>query len=158
MYSIPDEISSFAEFSLNSHVIQCLNKHYGQYNFKHIPKTLITIITTYTNELFGCIDEFETKYRKLIHQVTSKINSLLLKVFLEAYDKDDNDCLYGFLIPRAKHGLNHNDDDGEAFENYHDAVYIPELFNEESAYEPIPSGIEYGMFCLHQFTLLYCIH
>ena len=46
--------------------------------FKHIPNTLITIITTYTNELFGCINEFETRYRKLRHEFKSKIYSFVI--------------------------------------------------------------------------------
>jgi len=82
LYSIPDEIGSLAGCSLNSYVIQCLNKHYSQNNFKHIPDTLLTLITTYTDELFGCINQFETKYRKLIHESKSKIyHLLLLKVY-----------------------------------------------------------------------------
>ena len=32
LYSIPDEIGSFADCSLNSYVIQCLNKDYSQDN------------------------------------------------------------------------------------------------------------------------------
>ena len=64
LYSIPDEISSFAECSLNSYVKQCLNKHYSQDNLKDRPHALITLITTYTDELFGCSSEFETKYKK----------------------------------------------------------------------------------------------
>ena len=39
-------------------------KHYKHNNLKHIPNTLTTLRTTYTNVLFGCINEFETKYRK----------------------------------------------------------------------------------------------
>jgi hypothetical protein len=54
LYSIPDEIGSFADCSLNSSVIQCLNKHYSNDNLKRIPNTLTTLTTTYTNELFGC--------------------------------------------------------------------------------------------------------
>ena len=44
--------------------------------------------------------------------------------FYEAYDQRDNDCLYEFLIPRAKHELCYIDDDGEAFENssYYDII------------------------------------
>ena len=64
LYSTPDGIGSFADCSLNSYVIQCLKKHSSQDNFKHIPNTLITLITAYTDGLFGCINEFETKYRK----------------------------------------------------------------------------------------------
>ena len=70
LYSIPDEIGSFVDSSLNGYVIQCLN---SQDNFKHIPNTLITLTTTYTNELLGCINEFETNYRKLRHVFKSKI-------------------------------------------------------------------------------------
>ena len=40
-----------------------------------------------------------------------------VECFYEAYDKGDNDCLYEFWIPRAKHELCYIDDDGEAFEN-----------------------------------------
>ena len=32
LYSIPDEIGSCGDCSLNSYVIQCLNKHYNHYN------------------------------------------------------------------------------------------------------------------------------
>ena len=77
LYSIPDEIGSFADCSLNSYVIQCLNKHYSQDNFKHIPNTLITLITTYTSELFGCINDFETHYRKLRHEFKSRRYSFI---------------------------------------------------------------------------------
>ena len=63
-YSIPYEIGSFADCSLNSYVIQRLNKHYSQDNFKHIPNTIITSITTYTNDFFGCINDLETNCRK----------------------------------------------------------------------------------------------
>ena len=79
LYSIPDEIGSFADCALNSSVIKCLNKHYNHDNFKHIPNTLIAFITTYTNELFGCINEFETKYRKLGNEFKSTIYSLGIK-------------------------------------------------------------------------------
>ena len=75
LYSILDEIGLCSDYSLNSSVIQCLNKHYSHDNFKHTPNTLTTLITTYTNELFGCINEFETKYRKLRHEFKSKIYS-----------------------------------------------------------------------------------
>ena len=67
LYSIPDEIGSFGDCSLNSSVIQCLNI-YKHDNFKHISNTLTTLITTFTNVLFECIHEFETKYRKLRHE------------------------------------------------------------------------------------------
>ena len=73
LYYIPDEINSFCDCSLHSSAIQCLNKHYSHDKFKHIPNTLTTLITTYTNELFGCSNEFETKYRKLRHEFKSKI-------------------------------------------------------------------------------------
>ena len=68
LYSIPDKIGASGDCSLNSYVIQCSNKHYTHDNFKHIPNTLTTLVTTYTNELFGCIDEFEKVYRKLRHE------------------------------------------------------------------------------------------
>ena len=47
LYSIPDEIGASADRSLNGYVVQCLNKHYSQDDFKHIPNTLITLITTH---------------------------------------------------------------------------------------------------------------
>ena len=53
-------------------------KHYNHDNFKHIPNTLTTLITTYTNELFGCINEFETRYRKLIYEFKSKVYSFVI--------------------------------------------------------------------------------
>ena len=72
---------SFADCSLNSYVIQCLNKRYNHDNFTHISNTLITLITTHTDELFGCIGAFETKYRKLTHEFRCKyVYLLLLKV------------------------------------------------------------------------------
>ena len=40
-----------------------------------------------------------------------------VECFYEAYDKGDNNCVYEFLIPRAKHELCYIHDDGEAFEN-----------------------------------------
>ena len=55
LYSIPDEIGSFGDCSLNNYGIQCLKKHYSQDKFKHIPNTLITWITTYTNELLDVL-------------------------------------------------------------------------------------------------------
>ena len=120
LYSIPDVIGSFGDCSLNSSVIQYSNKHYSQDNFPHIPNTVITLITTYTNELFGCIQEFQTRYRKLRHEFKSKLYSLVTvegaDVFYEAYDQGDDDCLYEFLIPRVKHELCYVHD-GEAFEN-----------------------------------------
>ena len=97
LYSVPDEVGSFAECSLNSAVIQCFNKHQNHAKFKHIPNTLTTLITTHTNELSGCINEFETKYRKLRHEFKSKIYSCVIVegvyCFYEAYDKGDHDCL-----------------------------------------------------------------
>ena len=78
LYSIPNEIGSFGDCSLHSYVIQCLDKHYNHDNFKHVPNTLTTLITTYTNELFGCINEFEAIYRKLRQEFKSKIYSLVL--------------------------------------------------------------------------------
>ena len=75
--SIPDEIGSFADCSLNSSTSQCLNKHYKRDNFKHTPNTLTILITTHTNDLFGCINEFETTYRKLNPKY---MHLLLLKV------------------------------------------------------------------------------
>ena len=60
---MPDEICSCADCSLNS-------SHYNHDNSNHIPNTL-TLIATYTNELFGCMNEFETKYRKLRHEFKS---------------------------------------------------------------------------------------
>ena len=120
LYSIPDGIGAFADCSLDSSVIQCLNKQCSHDNFEDIPNTLTTLITTYTNELFGCIHEFETTYRKLRQEFQSKIYSLVIvegvECFYEANDKGDNDCLYEFLTPRAKHELCYIDD-GEAFEN-----------------------------------------
>ena len=120
LYPIPDEIGSFADCSLNSSVIQCLNKHYNHDNFKHIPNTLITLTTTYTNELLGCINEFETNYRKLKHEFKSKIYTFVIDegvyCFYEAYDKGDGQCLYEFLLPMVKHELCYVDD-GEPFEN-----------------------------------------
>ena len=75
---------------------------------------------TYTKYI-NRINEFETIYRKLRHEFKSKIYSYVIDegtyCFYEAYDKGDNDCLYEFLIPRAKHELCYIDDDGEAFEN-----------------------------------------
>ena len=35
LYSIPDEIGSFGDCSLNSYVVQFLNKHYKHDSFKH---------------------------------------------------------------------------------------------------------------------------
>ena len=55
LYSIPDEIGSFGDCSSNIYVIQCLNKRYNHDNFKHVSNTLTTLVTTYTNELFGCM-------------------------------------------------------------------------------------------------------
>jgi len=78
LYSIPDEIGSCGDCSLNSYVIQCLNKHYNHENFEDVPNTLTTLTTTYTNESFGCINEFETIHRKLRHEFKSKIYSLVI--------------------------------------------------------------------------------
>jgi len=70
---------SFCDCALHSSVIQCLNKHYNHYDFKHIPSSFTNIITTYTtNELFGCIDELDTKYRKLRHEFKSKIYPIVV--------------------------------------------------------------------------------
>ena len=69
---IPNEIGSFGECSLNSSVIQCLNKHCNPDSLKKIPNTFTTLITAYTNELFGCVNEFETDYRKLRHEFKSR--------------------------------------------------------------------------------------
>ena len=46
LFSIPDEIGSVGDYSLNSYVIQCLNKHYHHDEFKHMPNTFTTLITT----------------------------------------------------------------------------------------------------------------
>ena len=80
----------------------------------------MTLIITYTNELFGCINEFETIYRKLRHGFKSEIFSFVIvegvDCFNQAYDKGDDACLYDFIIPRVKHEFRCIDD-GEAFEN-----------------------------------------
>ena len=78
LYSIPDELGSFGDCSLNSSVIHYLNKHNNHESFKHIPNTLTTLITTHTNDLFGCINEFEDKYRKLRHEFKSRIDSFVI--------------------------------------------------------------------------------
>ena len=78
LYSIPYENGSVADCSLNSYVIQCLNKHYSHDKFKHIPNTLTILVITYTNELFGCINEFETKYRKTRHEFKSDLHSFII--------------------------------------------------------------------------------
>ena len=81
LYSIPDDIGSCGDCSLNSSVIQCLSKNHNHDDFKHIPNPLTSLVTTYTNELLGCSNEFETKYRNLIHELNPKyIQLLLLKV------------------------------------------------------------------------------
>ena len=107
LYSIPDEIDSFADCSVDSYVIQCLSKHYSQDYFKHLPNTLIDSITTYTNELFGCINDSETNCRKLRYEYKSKIYSFVIDegvdCFYEAYGKGDDERVYDFLIPRVKH-------------------------------------------------------
>jgi hypothetical protein len=65
-----------------------------------IDSKLTTSTTTYTNELFGCINEFETRYRKLRHEFKSKIYSFVIvegvECFYEAYDKGNNPCVYDF--------------------------------------------------------------
>ena len=67
-------------------------------------------------------------YRKLRHEFKSKIYWFVIvegvDAFYEAYDKGDSDCLYEFLIPRAKHEWTYIDDGGEAFENssYYDII------------------------------------
>jgi len=70
------------------------------------PNTLTTLTSRYTNELFGCTNEFVTTYRKLTQELKSKIYSFVIvegvESFYEAYDKGDNTCLYEFLIPKAK--------------------------------------------------------
>ena len=95
LYSIPDESGSFADSSLNRSVIQRLNnKRCNQDTSKHIPNTLTTLITTHTNGLFGCINEFETTYGNLRQELKSKIYSFVtsegVECFYEAYDKDMN--------------------------------------------------------------------
>ena len=119
LYSIPDEIGSFADCSWTSSVIQSLSKQYSHDNFKHIPHTLTILITTYINDLFGCISEFETKYRKLRYEFKSKMYSFFslegVECFYEAYDKGDNTCLHVFLMQTTKHELRYINHDGEAF-------------------------------------------
>ena len=92
-YYILDEINSCCDCSLHSSIIQCLNKHYNHDNFKHIPSSLANIITAYTNELFGYITEFETKYRELRNEFKSKIYSIVVdngvEGVYEACDKGD---------------------------------------------------------------------
>ena len=65
IYLTADKTDSFGDCSLHSYVIQCLNIHYDNASFNNIPSTLTSIITSYTNELFGEINEFETTYRKV---------------------------------------------------------------------------------------------
>ena len=61
-----------------------------------------------------------SQHRKLRYEFKSKIYSFVIvegvECFYETYDKGDNHCLHGFLIPRAKYELCYIDD-GEAFEN-----------------------------------------
>jgi hypothetical protein len=119
IYLTPDEIDSFGNCSLHSSIIKCLNKHYDNTSFNNIPSALTSIITSYTNELFGDINEFETKYRKVRNEFKSKIYTFAIckgvECFYEAYDKGDDKCLYGFLEPRLKTELI-DDDDDETYE------------------------------------------
>ena len=105
IYTTPDEIDSFGNCSLNSSTIKCLTKHYNNYYFKEIPSSLTSIITTYTNELFGDINEFEIKYRKVRNEFKSNIYTIAInkgvECFYDAYDKGDYNCLYEFLVPRV---------------------------------------------------------
>ena len=90
LYSIPDEIGSFGDCALNSSLSQCLNQHLNRDNFKHIPNTLTSLITTYTNELYGCINGFETKYKEMRHVFKFKIYSCVIvegvECFYEEFD------------------------------------------------------------------------
>ena len=76
IYTTPDEIDLFGNCSLNSSTIACLIKHYNNCYFQEIPSLLTSIITTYTNELFGDINEFEIKYRRLRNEFKSKIYTI----------------------------------------------------------------------------------
>jgi len=78
LYYIPDEVNSFCDCSLHRSVIQCCSKHYNHDYLKDIPCSLTNIITTYSNELFNCVNEFETRYRKLRHEFESKTHSIVV--------------------------------------------------------------------------------
>ena len=101
-----DEIDEFGDCSLHSSVIQCLNKHYNHTNFKDIPCSLTSIITTYTNDLFGDINEFETKYRKVRNEFKQCIYSDIVKsginILSGAFDRGDVYNLKDFIEPRLK--------------------------------------------------------
>ena len=105
LYSIPDEAQTFGCCSLHKSVIEELNNKHDYTNFKDIPNTLRNEITTYTNELFGDISDFETKYRKLRNEFKSIVYSYVIDNGVEcmymAYDKGDPDGLNDFLEPRA---------------------------------------------------------
>ena len=72
-YTIPDETNSVGNCSLHGSVIQRLNKHYDSTSFKNIPSSLTTLMTSYTHELVGDINEFDTTYRKLRNVFKSNI-------------------------------------------------------------------------------------
>ena len=114
IYLTADETDSFGDCSLHSYVIQCLNKHYDNTSFNNIPCSITSIINSYTNELFGDINEFETNYRKVRNEFKSKIYTFAIskgvECFYDAYDKGDDKCLYGFLEPRLKTELIDDDE------------------------------------------------
>ena len=126
MYSIPDEINSFGDCSLHGYVIQCLNKHYNHNIFKHIPNTLTDIIATYFAELFGDVNDFELKYRKVRNQFKSAIYTFTInhgvECFYDAYDNGDDYCLYSFLLPRTKRDTLYIDEDEPIYNNYYDEI------------------------------------
>ena len=110
-----------------------LNKNYSQDNFKHIRNTLTASINTYTNELFGCINDFDTRYRKLRYEFKSKIDSFVIDegvdCFYEAYDKGDEDCVYEFLIPRVKRELCYIDNGEESENSSYDGIMEHKIFS-----------------------------
>ena len=125
-YSIPDEINSFGDCSLHGYVIQCLNKHYNHNIFKHIPNTLTDIIATYFAELFGDVNDFELKYRKVRNQFKSAIYTFTInhgvECFYDAYGNGDDYCLYSFLLPRTKRDTLYIDEDEPIYNNYYDEI------------------------------------
>ena len=108
-YTAPDEIDSFGNCSLHSSVIQILNKNHNNTSFKTIPDSLTSIIITYTDELFGDINEFEIKYRKLRNEfkqcIYSNIVNFGIDILSGAFDRGDVYNLLDFIEPRLNKNL-----------------------------------------------------
>jgi len=87
-------------------VISTLNHHYNNDFFKHLPNLPNLIINSYSSDLYGDIQEFEIRYRRVRRQINSIVYSIAIRqggdLFQKFYDYSVDACLETFLELRLR--------------------------------------------------------